>query len=429
MQPADAPCSANPGGAGATASMGWWQQEYLTAIGGSAKPAWVTWDTSGTPSDALVMPLAWNQRSQQWVAAPDYNTAQDGTWSKACAGCHEAGLTLAADADGFVTEYAAADAELGCEKCHGPASDHTAAGDASFIVNPRYLTAQAGLEVCAQCHSQGVSSTSPAGAFGFAWNDQATLGGGNFIPGVHQLSDFMSAPSFGDPEFYWPAGFPAADHLTAIDLAASTHATNAYQKLTCGDCHSGHAGAGGPAEFARADDLSGDRYVFQGNDAALRDDVICLACHASQGSFAALALSDAAAYHVSAGGSVQKNGVAWTVSATDQAKAATLVASTVTAHMVAKSACTAPYDPTGTSGAPTGRCGTCHMAKTAFTGTYFSGLDANGKTANVMGDVSSHTFAVATPDQSLATLAGASSWDGVMPNGCGSCHVGDRYGL
>jgi len=328
-----------------------------------------------------------------------------------------------------VTEYAAADAELGCEKCHGPASDHTAAGDASFIVNPRYLTAQAGLEVCAQCHSQGVSSTSPAGAFGFAWNDQATLGGGNFIPGVHQLSDFMSAPSFGDPEFYWPAGFPAADHLTAIDLAASTHATNAYQKLTCGDCHSGHAGAGGPAEFARADDLSGDRYVFQGNDAALRDDVICLACHASQGSFAALALSDAAAYHVSAGGSVQKNGVAWTVSATDQAKAATLVASTVTAHMVAKSACTAPYDPTGTSGAPTGRCGTCHMAKTAFTGTYFSGLDANGKTANVMGDVSSHTFLVAQPADSQATVAGATSWDGVMPNGCGSCHVGDRYGL
>jgi hypothetical protein len=427
--PDGTPCSANLGGSGAAASKGWWQQEYLTAIGGSAKPAWVTWDTSRTPADALVMPLAWNQRAQQWVAAPDYNTAQDGTWSKACAGCHEVGLTLAADADGLVTEYAAASSEMGCEKCHGPASDHLAHFDPRFIVNPRYLTAQAAREVCAQCHSQGVASASPAGAFGFAWNDAAAVGGGNFIPGVHQLSDFMTGPGFGDPDFYWPAGFPAADHLTATDLGASTHATNPYQKVTCSDCHSGHAGAGGPTSFVRADETTGDRYAFQDNDAALRDNVVCLACHAGHGSFAALALSDAAAYHVAAGGKVQKDGAAWTVSAGDQAAAASLVATTVTAHMLAKSACTAPYDPTGAAGAPTGRCSACHMAKTAFTGTYFSGLDADGKTANVMGDVTSHTFAVATPEQSLATVAGASSWDGVMPNACGACHAADRFGL
>ncbi len=426
--PSDAPCSANLGGTGATAARGWWQQEYLTDIGGAAQPAWVTWDTSATPADMLVMPLAWNQRAQQWVAAPDYNTTQDGTWSKACAGCHEVGLTLATDAGGEVTKYAAASAELGCEKCHGPASDHVKSFDPRFIVDPRYLTAQAAREVCAQCHSQGVASASPAGVFGFAWNDQATLGGGNFIPGVHQLSDFMTAPSFGDPDFYWPAGFPAADHLTAIDLAASPHATNPYQKLTCGDCHSGHAGTGGPDVLARADEQSGDQYLFQGNQAALRDDVVCLACHASHGSFTSVALADVAAYHLSAGGSVQKNGAAWTASAADQTAAAARVASTVEAHMLAESSMTATYDPTGTAGAPVGRCSTCHMAKTAFTGTYFSGLDGHGATANVMGDVSSHTFAVATPDQSLATVAAASSWDQVMPNACGACHAEDRYG-
>jgi hypothetical protein len=423
MLPADATCNANPGGNRAVDWMGWWQQEYLTDIGGSAKPAWVTWDTSGTPADALVMPLAWNQRTRQWVAAPDYNTAQDGTWSKACAGCHEAGLALAVDGSGFVTRYSAASPELGCEKCHGPASQHLEHGDPRFIVNPRYLTAQAEREVCAQCHSQGVASASPAGAFGFAWNDQAAVGGGNFIPGVHQLSDFLTGPSFADPDFYWPAKFPAADHLTAIDLEASPHVVNASEKLTCGDCHEGHAAMGGPVELARADAASGDRYVFQGNDAALRDDVLCLACHAGRGSFARVALSDTAAYHLSAGGTVQKNGATWTVPAADQTKSADLIATTVTAHMVLKSGCTAPFDPTGAGGAPTGRCGTCHMAKTAFTGSYFQDLAGN----NVMGDVSSHTFAVATPDQSLATAVGAASWDAVMPNACGACHAQDRY--
>jgi len=434
--PAQNPCASNLGGSHPTAAMGWWQQEYLTAIGGSAKPSWVTWDTSGTPTDALVMPLAWNQRTQQWVAAPDYNTAQTGTWSMACAGCHEVGLTLAVDANGLVTQYASVSPQIGCEKCHGPASAHVTSLDPKLIVNPAYLTAQAAREVCAQCHSQGVSSASPAGVFGFAWNDAATVGGGNFIPGVHQLSDFMSAPSFGDPNFYWtestwPAGtaFPSSDHLTAIDLGSSQHATNTYDRLTCGDCHTGHAGAGGPTDIASTDAQTGDRYDFLNNDAVLRDDVGCLTCHAGFGSFASVALSDTAAYHLSMGGTVEKNGAAWTISSGDQATAVANVASTVTAHMVAKSGCTAPFDPTGTNGPPAGRCSSCHMAKTTFTGSYFSGLDSSGKMANVIGDVSAHTFVVATPDLSQATVAAATTWDGVMPNACGACHAEDRFGL
>ncbi len=424
--PASATCAANPGGDRTLDWMGFWQQEYLTDISGTAKPSWVTWDTSGTPNDALVLPLAWNQRKEAggWVPAPDYNTAQDGTWSKACAGCHEAGLTLATDAGGFVTRYAAAVPEMGCEKCHGPASQHLEHGDPRFIINPRYLTAQAEREVCGQCHSQGVASASPAGAFGFAWNDQATVGGGNFIPGVHQLSDFMTAPSFADPSFYWPAKVPAADHLTAIDLEASPHVVNASEKLTCGDCHSSHSVTGGPSDLARVDALNGDRYDFQDHQAARRADVLCLACHARRGSFTRVGLGDVGAYHLSLGGTVQKNGAAWTVATADQAKSADLIASIVESHMELKSGCTAPFDPTGAGGnGPTGRCGTCHMAKTAFTGAYFQ----DGAGNNIMGDVSSHTMAVATPDQSDATALGAASWDAVMPNACGACHAADRY--
>jgi hypothetical protein len=376
------------------------------------------------------MPLAWNQRTRAWVPAPDYNTGQDGTWSKACAGCHEAGLTLAVDANGFVTRYSSASADIGCEKCHGPGSAHVSGGgDAQLIVNPRYLTAQAEREVCAQCHSQGVSSTSPAGAFGFAWNDTATVGGGNFIPGVHQLSDFMAGPAYGDPNFYWPYGFPSADHLTSIDFGASVHANNAYEKLTCADCHSGHGGTGGPASFQRTNAQNGDQFVFEANDAALRDDVACLGCHATHGPFSALGLPDIASYHLSVGGAVQKNGAALTVTPDAQAAAARLVASTVTAHMLDAAKMPAYFDPTGAVGAgPVGRCASCHMAKTAFTGSYFPGQDASGRTANVIGDVTAHTFVVAWPDASLATFASATSWDGVMPNACGACHRWYRFG-
>jgi hypothetical protein len=96
--------------------------------------------------------------------------------------------------------------------------------------------------------------------------------------------------------------------------------------------------------------------------------------------------------------------------------------------MLAQAGMPAYFDPTGTAGLPVGSCSSCHMAKTAFTASFYSGPDANGKTANVIGDVSSHTFQVAWPEASLLTVPGATSWDGIMPNACGACHVDYRFG-
>jgi Carboxypeptidase regulatory-like domain/Cytochrome c554 and c-prime len=426
--PASAPCAADYVASGSTAAAGWWQQEYLFSIAGASKPAWVTWTPPA--GDMLVLPAAWNQRSRAWIPAPDYNPVQGMTWSTACAGCHEAGLSLAFDAGGNVTSYSAKAQDIGCEKCHGPGSAHVgAAGDAQLIVNPAYLTAQSEREVCGQCHSQGVTSTSPSAALGFAWNDQATVGGGNFIPGVHSLADFLAAPAYGDPEFYWPSGFPSVDHLTYQDVEANVHANNQFEKIACSSCHGGHGATGGPFEFVKSS-AAGDAYVFQNNDAVLRNDVLCLSCHATFGSFVSIALEDVANYHVSESGAVLKNGTAMAPSAGAEAASTSLIASTVNAHMMATAAMPAYFDPTGAvSGMPVGRCSSCHMPKTTFTGSFFMGTDPRGKQANVIGDVSAHTTKVAWPDMSIATLGAATSWDTVMPNACGSCHTAYLVGF
>jgi hypothetical protein len=429
--PANTPCSANYlGSTGPVSTSGWWQQEYLVNIGpGVGKPAWVTWDTSGTPTDALALPLAWNQRQQVWVPGPDYNPTQAGTFSKVCAGCHDTGPSLTTDSLGNVTSYSSASPGIGCERCHGPGSAHIAGGgDVKLIVNPAYLTAQSSLEMCGQCHVNGGVSTNPAGAFDFSWNAAGTPGHGNFIPGVHKLSDFQSIPAYGDPGFYWPSGFPSIDHTPYMDLQGSVHGNNPYQKLTCADCHEPHGLVGGPYQFQRTAGVTGDQFAFQQNTQALANDVVCLACHASHGSFAAIALSDVAGYQLSTGGAVLKNGTALSMAASDQAASANLVASTVDAHMFAKAGMYAFFDPTATSGMSAGRCGSCHMAKTSWTAAFYPGPDANGRTANVIGDVSSHVFAVATPQMSLATVSGATTWDGVMPNACGGCHPSYRFG-
>ena len=279
----------------------------------------------------------------------------------------------------------------------------------NLIINPAFITAQASLEMCGQCHVNGGASTSPAGAFDFSWNDQATLGGGNFIPGVHKLSDFQVIPAYGDPAFYWPSGFPSIDHTPYMDLQGSVHGNNPYQKLTCADCHEGHGLVGGPYQFQRTNETTGDQFTFQQNTLALANDVVCLACHATHGPFASVALEDVASYHLSTGGAVLKNGSPWNEAGTDQASSSTLVASNVNAHMLAEAGMYAYFDPTGVSGLPVGRCSSCHMAKTSWTGTLFSGLDTNGKQANVIGDVSSHVFTVATPQDSLATVQNAAT--------------------
>ena len=426
------PCAANFLGSGATHAQGYWQQEYLVDIGpGPGKPSWVTWDTTGTPQDMAVLPLAWNQRGQYWANGPDYNPTRDGTYAKVCGGCHETGPGLSVDASGNVTNYVAGSQNIACERCHGPGSDHVQSLDARSIINPAYVTAQAQNEMCGQCHSNAVSSKQPAGTFDFAWNSQASTGGGNFIPGLHQLADFAELPSYGDPEFYWPGGvFTSLDHMTYIDVMASAHNTNPYEKVTCVDCHESHSVAGGPYQFARSNSQTGDQFLFQANDAVLRNDVLCLGCHATHGDFSAVALEDAARYHLSQGGVVQKNGTAWTVSSTDQSTSATVVANAVNAHMLAKAGMPAYFDPNGIiNGQPVGRCSSCHMMKTAWTANFlFAGPDASGLTAALSGDVSSHIFKVADAQAASLSVPGATTWDAVMPNACGSCHVQYRFG-
>ncbi len=459
LLPVASPCAANYLGAtaghgsGQTAAHGYWQQEYLVNIGPASKPGWVTWDTTGTPEDMMVLPLAWNQRTKVWIAAPDYwtpafdptgTTPRLGTFSRDCTGCHDTGVSLTADANGYVTQYAHFGAaapyqipqNIACERCHGPGSDHFAnAGNAQFIINPAYISAQAQDEMCGQCHSNAVASVQPAGVFDFSWSSAGTPGGGNFVPAVQSLANFAQLPAYGAAPNYWlPSGaltggvFTALDHMSYIDVQVSAHNTNPYEKVTCTDCHEGHSVTGGPYQFQRANPQTGDQWLFQTNDAVLRNDVLCLACHATHGDFASVALEDTVNYHVSQGGAAQKNGAAWNPTPDVQSASTSTVATAVYQHMLAQAGMPAYFDPNGlTNGQPVGRCSSCHLAKTAWTATFFSDT-ANGMMANVIGDVSSHVFKVATAQDSiLAGAASAMTWDAVMPNACGSCHAQYRF--
>ncbi len=421
----------------ATNIHGAWKQRYMFSIADlgtcsstnpedtfdkNPKPAWVSWDTTQTCEDMLILPIQYNQRTLEWVSYHPWEWyEQKRAYSKKCSGCHEAGITLTA-VNGLVTEYAAADYRIGCEKCHGPGSSHVAnAASPNFIMNPNHMTAQAATEICGACHNRG--SDPIDGTFGFPWRSDVADFDGNFVAGLHTLTwDAVDAPEgyFLEKPGRWPTGFPKKHRQQYNSFFGSAHMDNPYEKVTCYDCHSPHSGKGGPFRYSASDFASGDEYVYGDNSEALMSNTRCLSCHASHGPFATLSQGDVATYHTAVGGSAELNGAAFTPDAASQTAALDLVEQVVKTHSgEAAGMPFAPYVPTEShipvnydlGEGPVGRCTSCHMTKTAKSGTWF--VDADGLT--IAGDNTDHSFQV------VEIQPGTD-----QPNACGSCHASFR---
>jgi len=421
----------------ATDVHGAWKQRYMFNIGDlgtcsttnpegtfakNPKPAFVTWDTTQTCEDMLIMPIQFNQRTGDWVAYHNDNWFTQGrSYAKKCSGCHEAGITLTAVA-GMVTEYAAVDYRIGCEKCHGPGSSHLANGaDPNFIMNPNHMTATAATEVCGACHNRG--SDPIDGDFGFPWRSDVAEFDGNFVAGLHNLTwDAVDQPDgyFLQKPGRWPTGYPSKHRQQFNSYANSAHIDNPYEKVTCYDCHSPHSGKGGPFHFSNTDNATGDEYDFGSNSQALMSNARCLSCHATHGPFATLTLADIAIDHTANGGTVDLNGVAMAPTATEQASALMVIEQAVKNHSGEEAGMPfAPYTPTQShipqnyelGDGPVGRCTSCHMTKTAKSGTWF--VDADGLA--ISGDNTDHSFQV------VEIQPGTD-----QPNACGACHSSFR---
>ena len=407
-------------------------------------------------------------------------TQRSRTFSHACAGCHNVGLKLEWDTvtaiipfgrDGApnnskftyaaVKSYSFIDENITCEQCHGPAATHaqSGGGKGNNIINPKYMTAEAQRQVCAKCHAyDDAQNAKPVQDYGFefAWNsDNASkLGGGDFVAGVYQVSDFYgnwSEKDVDDEAFWDPVAtggrlYGQAHRQQYLMLSQSKHVSNEYYQTTCQDCHNQHSLYLSSPAVASA---TNDKYNFTNAD--YRNNVSCLTCHAAggpqgniteAGPFDSISKNDVANLHVGSGGTVTKNGVALAPSGEEIATSSVLIANTVGKHMFDKAGMPAPYQPTNEA-RPAGRCTSCHMAKVAKSGGYVTGVDAKGNKTIIEGDQSNHGFDVIWPWQANAMVRGGPTFQsgyyaqmfgpsntvkydlfGYMPNSCGGkCHT------
>ena len=217
-----------------------WKQRYFKKVG----------------DDYFPLPAQWDVTHKVWRA---YNVKPGTDWwtpyypadnmgrptGPTCDGCHSVNYDVTTRK---VTEW-----NVGCEKCHGPGSDHVKRPSATNIVNPARLNYVDATDTCVQCHSQGQPLTvQPSPGKTYDWPVGFQMG--------KRLGDFwkLEEHKLGETTFtHFADGTAHKNRMQGNDFVSSLMYTHGVACFTCHDTHGTE------------------------NDAVLRKpaNVLCLDCH------------------------------------------------------------------------------------------------------------------------------------------------------
>ena len=102
---------------------------------------------------------------------------------------------------------------VGCERCHGPGSDHIARPSRANIVNPVRLDSLRASDTCIQCHSQGQPLKNPIEGRYYDWPVGFNAG--------QNLADFwrLEDSKLGDTTFmHFPDGTAHKNRMQGNDF-------------------------------------------------------------------------------------------------------------------------------------------------------------------------------------------------------------------
>ena len=216
-----------------------WKQRYFTKIGNDYFPQPAQWDVT----HKMWRPYFVAKGTDWWEPyyPPDNMARPTGP---TCDGCHSVGYDIRTKQ---VAEW-----NVGCERCHGPGSEHAAHPDRSNMINPARLGDIASTDTCVQCNSQGRPLQNPIEGQYYDWPVGYRVG--------LNLSDFWSLEdhTIGTTTFtHFADGTAHKNRMQGNDFVQSLM----YRRgVTCATCHDVHG---------------------TGNYAQLRKpaNVICLDCH------------------------------------------------------------------------------------------------------------------------------------------------------
>jgi predicted CXXCH cytochrome family protein len=217
-----------------------WKQRYFTKIGNDYYPLPVQWDV-GTRK---WLPYHVPDTGADWWAAYYGSDNMQRPTGPTCDGCHSVNYDIHTKQ---VTEW-----NVGCERCHGPGSEHLVHPSRSNILNPSAMDDWASNDTCIQCHSQG----RPRGGFieGKAYDWPVGYRVGLALADYWKLEDI----TLGQDDFlHFADGTAHKNRMQGNDYVQSVMYRHG---VTCATCHDVHG---------------------TDNYAQLREpaDKLCLECH------------------------------------------------------------------------------------------------------------------------------------------------------
>lgn len=220
-----------------------WKQRYFTKVGNDYFPEGAQWDVT----HRMWRPYFVAAGTDWWEPFYPADNMKRPTGAT-CDGCHSVNYNVH---DKTVTEW-----NVGCERCHGPGSEHVAHHSASNISNPGRMDNVRGNDTCVTCHSQGRPLKNPIEGRYYDWAVGFDAG--------KNLSDFwqLENHTLGETSFtHFADGTAHKNRMQGNDFVQSVM----YRRgVTCFSCHDAHGSS---------------------NYAELRKpaNVICLDCHTAGG--------------------------------------------------------------------------------------------------------------------------------------------------
>jgi predicted CXXCH cytochrome family protein len=196
-----------------------WKQRYFKKVG----------------DDYFVFPAQWDITHQVW--RPYFVKNGTDWWATfyppdnfkrptgpLCDGCHSVNYDVKAKT---VTEW-----NVGCERCHGPGSDHVKHPTQANIVNPARLDFVSANDTCIQCHSQGRPRQNPIGGQYYDWPVGFNMSA--------KLAEFwqLEEHKLGEATFtHFADGTAHKNRMQGNDFVQSVMYTRGVKCFSCHDVH------------------------------------------------------------------------------------------------------------------------------------------------------------------------------------------------
>jgi predicted CXXCH cytochrome family protein len=196
-----------------------WKQRYFTKVGDDYFPEGAQWDVV----HKVWRPYFVANGTDWWSTLYPPDNMQRPT-GPTCDGCHSV--------DYNIHTKQVAEWNVGCERCHGPGSEHVAHPSRANTLNPARMDYVRANDTCIQCHSQGRPLTSPIEGKYYDWPVGYHVG--------LKLDDFwqLEEHKLGETTFtHFPDGTAHKNRMQGNDFVQSVM----YRRgITCFSCHDVH---------------------------------------------------------------------------------------------------------------------------------------------------------------------------------------------